>query len=158
MALIERTLTINIRKEIHKVPAYRRAKKAITAVRKFLMQHMKATEENVKIGKYLNLKIWEHGIKNPITKITVIAKKDDKGIVTAELPNIPVKKQKPQKAKPKSSEARLGPVDASRLGAGKAAKTAEKTVPTAASAITPTAPADTKAVVVAKESTTAKKA
>ncbi len=97
MATMERTLTIDVRKEIHKVPAYKRAKKAVTAVRKFLQRHMKATEENVKIGKYLNLKLWEHGIKNPITKVTVIAKKDEKGIVTAELPNIPVKKQKPQK-------------------------------------------------------------
>ena len=99
MAAIERTLTINIRREILKVPKYKRAKKAVTAVREFLQQHMKATQENVKIGKHLNLKIWEHGIKNPLTRITVLAKKDDKGIVTAELPNIPVKKQKPAKTK-----------------------------------------------------------
>ena len=100
MASVERTLTINIRKEILKVPKYKRAKKAITAVREFLQQHMKATQENVKLGKHLNLKLWEHGIKNPVTRVTVLAKKDDKGIVTAELPNIPVKKQRPQKAKP----------------------------------------------------------
>ena len=116
MAAVKRTLTINIRKEILKVPRYKRAKKAVTAVREFLQQHMKAAEENVKIGKYLNLKIWEHGIKNPLTRITVLAKKDDKGVVTAELPNIPIKKQKPVKAK------------------------AEKTVKqTAATAATPTA-------------------
>ena len=99
MATVERTLTINIRKEILKVPKYKRAKKAVTAVREFLQQHMKATQENVKLGKHLNLKLWEHGIKNPVTRVTVLAKKDDKGIVTAELPNIPVKKQKPQKVK-----------------------------------------------------------
>ncbi|MEK6853829.1 MAG: hypothetical protein AABX60_00715, partial [Nanoarchaeota archaeon] len=60
-----------------------------------------------KIGKYLNLKIWEHGIKNPLTRLTVLAKKDDKGMVTAELPNIPVKKQKQVKeahATPKAEE------------------------------------------------------
>ena len=99
MATVERTLTINIRKEILKVPKYKRAKKAVTAVREFLQQHMKATQKNVKLGKHLNLKLWEHGIKNPVTRVTVLAKKDDKGIVTAELPNIPVKKQRPVKAK-----------------------------------------------------------
>lgn len=97
MATIERILTINVRNAVIKVPAYRRAKKAVTAVREFLQQHMKS--DNVKIGKYLNLKLWEHGIKNPAMRITVVAKKDDKGVVTAELPNIPVKKQKPIKAK-----------------------------------------------------------
>ncbi len=97
MATVERTLTINVRKQVIKVPAYRRAKKAVTAVREFLQQHMKS--DNVKLGKYLNLKLWEHGIKNPAMRITVVAKKDDKGMVTAELPNIPVKKQKPIKGK-----------------------------------------------------------
>lgn len=106
MATVERTLTINLRKEILKVPRYKRAKKAVKAIREYLQQHMKVTEENVKIGKYLNLKIWEHGIKNPVHKITVLAKKDDKGIVTAELPNILVKKQKPAKQKAKAAAAK----------------------------------------------------
>lgn len=105
MATTERTLTINIRREIMKVPAYKRAKKAVAAVRQHLQQHMKASEENVKIGKYLNLKLWEHGIKKPITRITVIAKKDDKGIVTAELPNIPVKKQNEKRAEKAAASA-----------------------------------------------------
>lgn len=103
MATVERTLTINVRKAVIKVPKYRRAKKAVTAVREFLQQHMKS--DNVKLGKYLNLKLWEHGIKNPAMRITVVAKKDDKGAVTAELPNIPVKKQKPVKVKAKKAEA-----------------------------------------------------
>ena len=101
MATVERTLTINVRNKVIKVPAYRRAKKAVTAVREYLQRHMKS--DNVKLGKYLNLKIWEHGIKNPVTRITVLAKKDDKGTVTAELPNIPVKKQKPQKTTEKET-------------------------------------------------------
>ncbi len=102
MAAVERTLTINIRNQVIKVPAYRRAKKAVTAVREFLQQHMKS--DNVKLGKYLNLKLWEHGIKNPALRITVVAKKDDKGIVTAELPNIPVKKQNEKRLKAKEKQ------------------------------------------------------
>ena len=82
MATVERTLTINVRNKVIKVPAYRRAKKAVTAVREYLQRHMKS--DNVKLGKYLNLKIWEHGIKNPVTRITVLAKKDDKGTVISQ--------------------------------------------------------------------------
>ncbi|MBI2549915.1 50S ribosomal protein L31e [Candidatus Woesearchaeota archaeon] len=104
MAAVERTLTINLRKEIMKVPDYKRAKKAVTAIREFLQRHMKADAKDVKIGKYLNLKIWEHGIKKPAHKITVIAKKDDKGIVTAELPSIPAKKQNEKRLKAKEKQ------------------------------------------------------
>ena len=104
MAAVERTLTINLRKEIMKVPDYKRAKKAVTAIREFLQRHMKAEAKDVKIGKYLNLKIWEHGIKKPVHKVTVVAKKDDKGIVTAELPNIPVKKQNEKRLKAKEKQ------------------------------------------------------
>ena len=104
MAAAERTLTINLRKEIMKVPDYKRAKKAVTAIREYLQRHMKAEAKDIKIGKYLNLKIWEHGIKKPAHKITVIAKKDDKGIVTAELPNIPVKKQNEKRLKAKEKQ------------------------------------------------------
>lgn len=104
MAAVERTLTINVRKAVMKAPRYKRTKKAVTAVREHLQQHMKAASENIRIGKHLNLKLWEHGIKNPIHKITVIAKKDDKGIVTAELPNIPVKKQNEKRLKAKEKQ------------------------------------------------------
>ncbi|MBI2176113.1 60S ribosomal protein L31 [Candidatus Woesearchaeota archaeon] len=121
MATVERTLTINVRHAVIKVPAYRRAKKAVTAVREFLQQHMKS--ENVKLGKYLNLKLWEHGIKNPAMRVTVVAKKDDKGVVTAELPNILVKKQRPVKVKGKRAET-------PKAVKGKA----ETTTPTAAAA------------------------
>ena len=102
MAAVERTLTINVRRRVMMVPAYRRAKKAVTVIREFLQQHMKS--DNVKLGKYLNLKIWEHGIKNPAMRITVVAKKDEKGLVTAELPSIPVKKQKPDLFKKKVNQ------------------------------------------------------
>lgn len=120
MAAVERTLTINVRKQVIKVPAYRRAKKAVTAVREFLQQHMKS--ENVKLGKYLNLKLWEHGIKNPAMRITVVAKKDDKGTVTAELPSIPVKKGKPVKAV--SPKAEKGKAEAAAAPAAAKTETA----------------------------------
>lgn len=83
MAVLERTYNVPLRKEWLKVSLYRRAKKASTALRDFLMQHMKS--EHVLIGKHLNEAIWVHGIKNPPHHIKVTCVKGDDGIVHAEL-------------------------------------------------------------------------
>ena len=55
---LERTYTIPLRIEWLKTPKYKRAKKAVHAVREFTEKHMKC--KNVLIGPKLNLKIWEH--------------------------------------------------------------------------------------------------
>ena len=102
MATTERTMTVDLRKDFVDTPLYKRAKKAVTSLREHIMQHTKATE--VKIGKHLNLKMWERGMRNPAHKVTFVVTKDDKGVVTAELANIPVKKQKPAKAASKKTE------------------------------------------------------
>jgi large subunit ribosomal protein L31e len=86
--VLERKYTINVRHDIIRVPQYKRAKKAITGIREFLVRHMKS--DNIKIGKYLNLKVWEHGIKNPAIRYKIIAKKDEEGKVTAEIEGAPV--------------------------------------------------------------------
>ena len=85
---LERSYTIPLRREIMKSPQYRRAKKAVTAVKEFLQKHMKAQE--VKIGPQLNLKIWERGIKNPPTKIRIHAVKEE-NVVRAELEGVEFK-------------------------------------------------------------------
>jgi large subunit ribosomal protein L31e len=86
---IERVYNVPLRAEFLKVPRYRRAKKAANGLRSFLAKHMKVSEDNVKIGKYANLEIWKHGIKNPPHHIKVNVKKDDEGIVRAELVGAP---------------------------------------------------------------------
>jgi large subunit ribosomal protein L31e len=103
---IERTYTIPLRKEWQKAPRYRRAKKAVNAIRAFLIKHMKADEKNVKIGKYLNKEIWKHGIKNPPAKIRINVKKDDKGIVIAELVGAPEEKKEVKGKKASKKEAK----------------------------------------------------
>ena len=79
----ERTYTIPLRKEWRKSPRYRRAKKAVTAVKGFLIKHMKS--EDIRLGKHLNETIWKNGIKNPPCKIKLNVLKDDKDVVRAEL-------------------------------------------------------------------------
>jgi len=83
MAKIERTYTIPLRKEWLKSPKYRRAKKAVTAIKGFLIKHMKS--EDIKLGKHLNEELWKHGMKNPPCRIKVNVIKDDKNVVRVEL-------------------------------------------------------------------------
>jgi|SRR3989339_966583 len=103
MAQLERKYIIPLRKEWQKVPIYKRTQKAITALQQFLQKHMKV--EEVKIGKFLNKKIWERGMKKPPHKIEVLARRieeKDHTYVIAELPDAPKEeKQSPEKMKRK---------------------------------------------------------
>ncbi len=99
---------IPLRKEILKVPKYKRAKKAIKAIREFLKRHVK--KEDIKLGKYLNMKVLEHGRKNVPhhveVKVTTEKKKvKDKEIeiTKAELVGAPAEKEikKEEKKEPK---------------------------------------------------------
>jgi len=92
MAKIERVYNIPIRKEWLRAPSYKRAKRAIDAVRAFLKKHMKS--ENVKLGRMLNMNVWERGIKRPPHHVKVTAVKYDDGLVRAELIGYPVEEAK----------------------------------------------------------------
>jgi large subunit ribosomal protein L31e len=82
------------------VPRHRRAKKAVKAVKEFLVKHMKS--DDVRLGNYLNLNIWKHGIKNPPHHIQVEVVKDDKNVVRAELVGAPKDKEKKELKKPEA--------------------------------------------------------
>lgn len=99
--VLERTYTIPLRKEWLKVPKYKRAKKAVKAIREFLARHMKVPERDtnkVKLDMWLNRALWIRGIKSPAYKISVKATKDSEGNVKAELVGLP-KKYKVEEAK-----------------------------------------------------------
>lgn len=92
--VLERTYTVPLRKELLKAPKYKRAKKAIKAVKEFLAKHMKVPERElnkIKLDIWLNRAIWMRGIKNPPYKITVKATKDAEGNVKAEFVSLPPK-------------------------------------------------------------------
>lgn len=92
MANLERVYNVPLRKEWHKAPEYRRAKKAMAALRQFLIKHMKS--EDVKIGGHANHEIWKNGIKNPPHHIKVTVIKYEDGTVKAELFGFPVEAEK----------------------------------------------------------------
>ncbi|MEK6943767.1 MAG: 50S ribosomal protein L31e [Nanoarchaeota archaeon] len=110
--VLERTYIIPLRSKTLKVPPYRKAKKAVRAVREFLTKHMKS--EDVYLGRHLNMKLWEHGMKNPPHHIKVTVTKDDKGKVVAELfgakidvPKVDEKKSSKKETKADTKEEKL---------------------------------------------------
>lgn len=101
--VLERTYNIPLRKEFLKVPRYKRSKKAIAGLRKFLSRHMKS--DNIKLGKHLNELIWQHGIRNPPHHVQVTAIKDDQNVVRAELIGKPIFEPEPIKEEKKGKKA-----------------------------------------------------
>ena len=99
MAKIERTYNIPLRREWLNAPSYKRAKKAMAAVRSFLQKHMKS--DNVKLGGHLNRHVWKRGIKHPPHHVKVTAIKDDEGIVRAELFGHKIEEKKKEEPKGK---------------------------------------------------------
>jgi large subunit ribosomal protein L31e len=97
---LKRTYNIPLRKEYLKVPLYKRAKKAVTAIRQFLMKHMKS--QDVRLGQNLNLKVWERGIKHPPHHVQVNVTKDKEGIVHAELVGFDYSEKKPEQVSRKT--------------------------------------------------------
>jgi ribosomal protein L31E len=93
------TITLRLNPYLRGVPGYKRTSKAIKKVRSILQRHTKS--KDVRIGPYLNDKIWSQGRKSPPNKIQIeIIKKDDHFF--AELPNAP--KEKVEELKKKKKE------------------------------------------------------
>ncbi len=100
---LEREYTIPLRREWMKVSNYRRAGRAVKAIKKFIARHMKVPNHDVtkvKLDPYLNNEIWFRGKKKPPAKIKIKAKKEN-DLVKVELVELPeqlrYKKQKHEK-------------------------------------------------------------
>jgi ribosomal protein L31E len=92
--VLEREYTIPLRREWLKVPMSLRGKKAIKAMKEFLVRHMKVYDRDlrkIKIDIYLNNEIRFRGMRKPPCKIKVLAKKYDDGIVKVDLVKLPEK-------------------------------------------------------------------
>ena len=98
--LIERVYNVPLRKEYMKVPRWKRTKKAVKALREFLVKHMKS--EDVSLSRELNEKVWHHGIKNPPHHVKVTVTKNSEGKVKAQLFGVKIKEKKKVEKKPKS--------------------------------------------------------
>ena len=92
----EKIYTVPLRKEFLKVAKYNRSKKAMKALKEFLLRHLK---EEVKVGKYLNEELTKRR-RNPPGKIKIRVE-GEKGKYKAELVNAPKEKKEetPKKKK-----------------------------------------------------------
>jgi large subunit ribosomal protein L31e len=101
---MERVYTIPLRREYLKVPRWKRAKKAMKAIREFTMRHMKVEDpDNVKISNKVNEVIWEGGGKRVPPKITVKMIKEEE-VVYVLLPDEELKKKEEKKKVEKTKE------------------------------------------------------
>jgi len=92
IVILEREYIIPLRREWLKVPKYRRAERAITAIKQFLLRHMKIYDKDlkkIKIDHYVNEEIWFKGIKKPLAKIKVKVIKYMDNSVSVSLAEIP---------------------------------------------------------------------
>jgi len=101
--ILERVYNVPLRKKYQRAPRWKRTNRAVSALKEFVLKNMKATE--MKLGKYANLELWKHGIRNPPHHIKVSCQKDEDGLVKVELVGAPKEKPKEEpKKKPKEEE------------------------------------------------------
>ncbi|MBW2966152.1 50S ribosomal protein L31e [Candidatus Woesearchaeota archaeon] len=130
--VLERTYNVPLRREWLKAPKYKRAAKAVRGLREFLIKHMKpgVNEKGkiqIKLGKYLNEEIWKRGIRNPPHHIKIEAKKNEKGLVTAELFGAPKEEKKEAKeGKPSKPQESKIPEEPKKKGKEEKKETVEK--------------------------------
>jgi len=128
MALLKRSYNVPLRREWLKVPRHKRAKKAMKALKQFLVRHMKGEQEMIRIGPYLNEYVWKDGMKNPPHHVKINTEKDEEGLVMAELEGKPMFELKKKEEKKEKSaieqkiESVIGKKDSSKPSAKKEAK------------------------------------
>ena len=122
---------IPLRRKFKKTAGYRRAPKAVRAIKEFLVRHMKVYDRDlkkIKLDKYLNEFVWLRGIKKPPAKIKIRAFADG-DFIRAELAELPEKlrfeKEKLEKRESKVTAVPIAPEVPPASDAG-GTKTAEE--------------------------------
>lgn len=90
--VLEREYTVPLRREWLKVGTHKRANRAVKTLKKFIARHMKVYDRDlrkIKVDIILNNEIRFRGMRKPLSKVKVRAKKFDDGNVKVELINIP---------------------------------------------------------------------
>ena len=90
--ILEREYIVPLRRKWLKVPKYKRATKAVKALKEFMIRNMKIYDRDlrrIKIDQVLNNELRFRGMRKPPASIKVKAKKFDNETVRVELVNIP---------------------------------------------------------------------
>jgi large subunit ribosomal protein L31e len=90
--VLEREYIVPLRAEWLKVQKYKRATKAVKALKQFMVKHMKVYDRDlrkIKVDIYLNNELRFRGMRKPAASIKVKAIKYDDGIVEVKLVDLP---------------------------------------------------------------------
>ncbi|MDD5193535.1 MAG: hypothetical protein PHF67_03025 [Candidatus Nanoarchaeia archaeon] len=90
--ILEREYIVPLRRGWLKVAKFKRANRAVKELKKFLARHMKVYDRDlrkIKLDVVLNNELRFRGMKKPLPKVHVKAKKMDDGNVIVELVKIP---------------------------------------------------------------------
>jgi ribosomal protein L31E len=90
--ILEREYIVPLRHRWIRKAYYRRTPAAIKELKEFVARHMKVEDRDcrkVKLDKWLNVEMWQHSIRKPLSKIKIKAKKLDNGDVKVELAEVP---------------------------------------------------------------------
>jgi len=114
--IIEREYIVPLRREWLKVAEFKRANKAVKALKQFLVQHMKVYDRDlrkIRVDILLNNEIRFRGMRKPPSSIKVKAIKYEDGFVDAKLVDIPkhIEFQLAREAKRQVESLKAGKVD-----------------------------------------------
>lgn len=107
--VLERIYVVPLRRIFLRASKWKRAIRAVKAVREFAMKHMKS--ENVKLGGEVNELILSHSMQHPPSRVKVVMRKNSEGVVRVSLPESEkkAKKEEPKKAEKKPEVKKLEP-------------------------------------------------
>ena len=119
----ERVYVIPLRKEFLKAPVWKRAKRSVVAVRKFVEKHTRS--EKILIGDELNKELWSYGAKNPPARVKVFVRKMEDDVVFVN--SFGAAKRVPKKKEEKKEE--IKKLEEMAKEAGKEEKKEKERVP-----------------------------
>jgi len=127
--ILEREYIVPLRKEWRKVPEYKRANKAVKALKEFIAQHMQVYDRDlrkIKVDILLNNEMRYRGMRKPPARIKVKALKNDDGTVTVKLVDYPkhIEFQLAREAKKEAEKSKKE--DSKKMAQALAAAKAEK--------------------------------
>ncbi|MBS3075687.1 60S ribosomal protein L31 [Candidatus Pacearchaeota archaeon] len=132
--VLEREYIVPLRREWLKVAKFKRANRAVKALKKFLARHMKVYDRDlrkIKLDIILNNELRFRGMRKPLSKVHVKAKKFDDGNVKVELVKIPehirFARLREEKKKTKIEEKKPEPVKPEEITPAEESKKAEET-------------------------------
>jgi len=81
--MVDKIITLNIRKELLNKPYWNRSSKAVGIIKKYIKRHVKA--KKIVIDGKMNEKIWQRGIKKPLMRMRIKISVSDDGTAKATL-------------------------------------------------------------------------